>query len=104
MGNVSPWEHSTAPLYFVRQAYSVLRLGYVGLRCFSPKRNFLPAKAVGFGILRLFHGIFLRNFDLPSSARSITHIGAGLPENTITYIAVYVPIRWIEWSIMAAIL
>ena len=34
----------------------------------------------------------------------ITHIGSGLPRNTITYLAVYVTVRWIEWSIMAAFL
>jgi len=46
-----------------------------------------------FGILIYFLGSAL-----------ITRIGTGLPENAITYLAVYVPVRWIEWSIMSAIL
>ena len=55
-------------------------------------------------MLRLFMGFFFGISIYFLSSVLITHIGAGLPENTITYIAVYVPIRWIEWSIMAAIL
>jgi len=32
----------------------------------------------------------------------LTVLGSGLPQNVITYLLVYIPIRWIEWSIMAA--
>jgi hypothetical protein len=63
----------------------------------------LPARALGFGVLRLFMGFFFGILIYFLSSALITHISAGLPENTITYLAVYVPVRWIEWSIMAAL-
>ena len=28
----------------------------------------------------------------------------GLPENVIAYLSVYVPVRWIEWTIMAILI
>jgi hypothetical protein len=38
------------------------------------------------------------------SSLLISHIGNGLPQNILTYVLVYVPVRWIEWSIMAALI
>ena len=93
-----------SPLYFVVKLIAYCVWCYVGLRLFQSEAKVLPAKAIGFGILRLFMGFFFGILIYFLSSALITHIGAGLPENTITYIAVYVPIRWIEWSIMAAIL
>ena len=93
-----------SPLYFVVKLIAYCAWCYVGLRLFQPEAKLLPARAIGFGLLRLFMGFFFGILIYLLSSTLITHIGAGLPENTITYIAVYVPVRWIEWSIMAAIL
>jgi len=93
-----------SPLYFVVKLIAYCVWCYVGLRLFQSEAKLLPAKAVGFGILRLFMGFFFGILIYLLSSMLITHIGAGLPENAITYLAVYVPVRWIEWSIMAAIL
>jgi len=93
-----------SPLYFVVKLIAYCFWCYVGLRLFQPAAKLLPLRGIGFGILRLFMGFFFGILIYLLSSALITHIGAGLPENTITYIAVYVPIRWIEWSIMAALL
>jgi hypothetical protein len=93
-----------SPLYFVVKLIAYCVWCYVGLRMFQPQARLLPAKSIGFGVLRLFMGFFFGILIYFLSSALITHIGAGLPENTITYLAVYVPVRWIEWSIMAAIL
>ena len=93
-----------SPLYFVVKLIAYCIWCYVGLRLFQPAAKLLPLRGIGFGILRLFMGFFFGILIYLLSSALITHIGAGLPENTITYIAVYVPIRWIEWSIMAALL
>lgn len=93
-----------SPLYFVAKLVTYCIWCYVGLRLFQPATRLMPAKALGFGILRLFMGFFFGILIYFVSSALITHIGAGLPENTITYLAVYVPIRWIEWSIMSALL
>jgi hypothetical protein len=34
----------------------------------------------------------------------LSHVGYGLPQNILTYALVYLPVRWIEWSIMAALI
>src|SRR5215470_15574279 len=93
-----------SPLYFVVKLIAYCIWCYVGLRLFQPTTRLLPVKAIGFGVLRLFMGFFFGILIYFLSSALITHIGAGLPENTITYLAVYVPIRWIEWSIMSALL
>src|SRR5882762_5689626 len=91
------------PLYFVVKLIAYCAWCFVGLRLFQPNARLLPARALGFGVLRLFMGFFFGILVYFLSSALITHIGAGLPENTITYLAVYVPVRWIEWSIMAAL-
>jgi len=93
-----------SPLYFVVKLIAYCAWCYVGLRLFKPTATLLPAKAIGFGILRLFMGFFFGILIYFLSSALITHIGAGLPENTITYLSVYVPVRWIEWSIMSVLL
>lgn len=91
-------------LYFVVKLIAYCIWCYLGLRLFQPAARLLPAKALGYGIFRLFMGFFFGILIYFLSSALITHIGAGLPENTITYLAVYAPIRWVEWSIMSAIL
>jgi hypothetical protein len=34
----------------------------------------------------------------------MSQLGSGSGSNVLTYLAVYVPVRWFEWSILAAIL
>jgi hypothetical protein len=93
-----------SPLYFVVKLIAYCVWCYVGLRLFQPAAKLLPLRALGFGIFRLFMGFLFGILIYLLSSGLITHIGAGLPQNTITYLAVYVPVRWIEWSIMSALL
>jgi len=93
-----------SPLYFVIKLLAYCLWCFIGLRWFQPAAKLLLAKAFGFGVLRLLMGFFFGILIYFLSSALITHIGAGLPENTITYVAVYVPVRWIEWGIMSAIL
>jgi hypothetical protein len=93
-----------SPLYFVVKLIAYCIWCFVGLRLFQPAARLLLAKALGFGVFRLFMGFFFGILIYLLSSTLITHIGSELPRNTITYLAVYVPVRWIEWSIMAAFL
>jgi len=93
-----------SPLYFVIKLLAYCIWCFVGLRLFKPAARFLPLQAIGFGVLRLFMGFLFGILIYFLSSALITHLGAGLPENAITYVLVYVPVRWIEWSIMSAIL
>jgi len=93
-----------SPFYFVIKLFAYCVWCLIGLRWFQPGARLLVAKAVGFGALRLFMGLFFGILIYFLSSALITLIGTGLPQNAITYLAVYVPVRWIEWSIMSAIL
>lgn len=93
-----------SPLYFVVKLIAYCLWCYVGLCFFQSTAKGLPLRALAWGIFRLFMGFFFGILIYLVSSGLITHIGSGLPQNTITYLVVYVPVRWIEWSIMAAFL
>jgi hypothetical protein len=38
------------------------------------------------------------------STTLMTRLGYGFSQNVLTYLLVYVPMRWIEWTIMAMII
>jgi len=38
------------------------------------------------------------------STTLMTRLGYGFSQNLLTYLLVYVPVRWIEWTIMAMII
>jgi len=62
------------------------------------------ARALAFGFLRLFMGLFFGVLIWFLSSSLMSVLGYGLPQNALTYVLVYVPVRWVEWSIMAVIL
>ena len=93
-----------SPLYLVIKLLAYCIWCFVGLRLFQPNTKFLPAKALGFGVLRLFMGFFFGIAIYFLGSFSLTVLGSGLQQNVITYVLVYVPARWIEWSIMSAII
>jgi len=93
-----------SPLYLVVKLIAYCIWCYVGLRLFQSEAKLLPARALGFGVLRLFMGFFFGVVIYLFSGFALSILGSGLPQNIVAYLAVYVPIRWIEWSIMTAIL
>ncbi|HLK03509.1 MAG TPA: hypothetical protein VKT53_03640 [Candidatus Acidoferrum sp.] len=93
-----------SPFYLVIKLIAYCVWCFVGLRMFQPESRVLPAKALGFGVLRLFMGFFFGIVIYFFGSAMMQVIGTGLPQNALTYFFVYVPVRWIEWSIMAAIL
>jgi len=91
-------------LYIVVKLLAYCIWCYVGLRLFQPAARLLPAKALGFGVLRLFMGFFFGITIYFLCSVSLSILGLGQQQNIVTYLLVYVPVRWIEWSIMSAIL
>jgi hypothetical protein len=77
---------------------------YLGLRNFRPPMNDLYGRSLRYGFLRLLMGFFFGVAIWLISSLLISHIGDGFPQNILTYGLVYVPVRWIEWSIMAALI
>lgn len=93
-----------ALLYFGGKflAYSVWC--YFGLRAFRPQSALAPGRAIIYGAIRLSLGFFFGILIYLLSSALITSLAPGLPENFITYLAVYVPVRWIEWTIIAVLI
>jgi hypothetical protein len=77
---------------------------YLGLRLFRPQETKFLGGPLRFGIVRLFLGFFFGLVIFFLAAFWSHTFGTGLPQNVLTYLGAYVPVRWIEWTIMAALL
>jgi hypothetical protein len=66
--------------------------------------NGVYSRSAIYGFFRLLMGFFFGVAIWLISALLISHIGDGLPQNVLTYALVHVPVRWIEWSIMAVLI
>jgi hypothetical protein len=77
---------------------------YLGLRNFRPSMNGAYSCSLFYGFLRLLMGLFFAVAIWLIGTIVLSHIGYGLPQNILTYVLVYVPVRWIEWSVMAALI
>jgi hypothetical protein len=77
---------------------------YLGVRIFRPGGRFAILRALGLGSLRLLMGIFFGYLIFLLSASLISSLTPSLLLNVIAYLIVYVPVRWIEWTIMAVLI
>jgi len=93
-----------ALLYFGSKflAYSVWC--YFGLYKFRPQQKPALLGALAFGFLRLFLGFFFGVLIFLLSSSLMSALGSGLSQNIASYLIVYVPVRWIEWTIMAMVI
>jgi len=81
-------------------AYSLWCL--LGLRKVRRDSSAPLIRALAFGFIRLFMGLFFGVVIWLASSWLLSAVGYGLPQNILTYLLVYIPVRWIEWTIMAA--
>jgi hypothetical protein len=75
-----------------------------GQRALRSESSPSPLGSLALGFLRLCLGLFFGVLIYLLCATLLSHLGYGLAPNIFTYLAVYVPVRWIEWSIMTVIL
>jgi len=90
-----------AVLYLVGKLLAYSAWCFFGLRLFQPQLSGSLVRGVLYGAIRFSLGFFFGILIYLLSSVLITSLAPGLPENVITYLAVYVPVRWIEWSILA---
>jgi hypothetical protein len=93
-----------ALLYFGGKFLAYSAWCYFGLRAFRPQNSPTLGRALIYGVIRLSLGFFFGIVIYLLSSALITSLAPGLPENVITYLCVYVPVRWIEWTIMAILI
>ena len=75
-----------------------------GLRLFQPSRGSPVAMAIGLGALRSFMGLGF-GIGIWLIGSLVYSALSQLPAPSIlTYMLVYVPVRWLEWSIMLVII
>ncbi len=96
-------------LYFALKGAAYVAWCALGVRRFRPERARVAGLAFGLGFLRLALGLVFGIAIFVAGAL----VYAGLDElgtygtttvMVLTYLAVYVPVRWIEWAIIEAIL
>jgi len=88
-------------LYALGKIIAYCVLCYLGVRLFKPTAGHPVAICIALGLLRFGLGLL---FALPIyivSNQVYGQVSAAQAGEALTYIAVYVPVRWVEWSIMA---
>ena len=93
-----------ALLYFLTKFLAYIGWMYLGLRVLRSGTKASIARAFFLGLLRLFLGLIFGVVIYLLSSAMLSQLGYGGPaSNAVTYLSVYVPVRWLEWSIMAAL-
>jgi hypothetical protein len=87
-------------LYLVAKFLAYSAWCYLGLRWIRRDHNPLLLTGVAFGFLRLFMGFFFAVLIFLFSSSLMSALGSGLAQNVAAYLAIYVPVRWIEWTLM----
>jgi len=93
-----------ALLYFGGKFLAYSAWCYFGLRVFRPENSRVVGRSVLYGTIRLSVGLFFGILIYLLSSALITSLAPGLPQNVIAYLCVYLPVRWIEWTIMALLI
>jgi len=93
-----------AIVYVGIKLFAYIAWMYLGLRALRSGAQPSMWYAIFLGILRLFLGLIFALVIYFLSSAVLSRLGSGLAPNVVTYLAVYVPVRWLEWSMMAALL
>src|ERR1041384_6634283 len=93
-----------ALLYFAVKFIVYSAWCFVGLGKFRHDQKSRLARAVAYGAFRFFLGFFFGVLIWLISSALMSKLGYGVSQNVATYLLVYVPVRWIEWAIMAVMI
>ena len=93
-----------ALLYFAVKFIAYSAWCFVGLGKFRHDQKSRLARAVAYGAFRFFLGFFFGVLIWLISSALMSKLGYGVSQNVATYLLVYVPVRWIEWAIMAVMI
>jgi len=93
-----------AVLYIAVKFLAYICWVYYGLQLFRPDQYFSTALAMGYGFFRLLLGFFFGVVIFFLLERFPDAINTHHAQSVLAYLLIYIPIRWIEWTIMAAML
>ena len=77
---------------------------FVGLSLLSAISPVSVARALGFGLLRLLLGLMFGLFIYLVGSIVYSALIDAPATGLLTYLAVYVPVRWVEWSILGLLI
>jgi len=93
-----------AIFYFGGKLIAYCAWCYMYIRLFRQEGIHKFGRGIVYEAIRLLLGFFFGILIYFLSSAVITSLPPGAPENVITYLVVYVPVRWVEWSIMAMLI
>jgi hypothetical protein len=95
-------------LYFAAKGAAYCGWCGLGARLFRPAGTRVLGLALGLGVLRMVLGLLFGVAIFLGSALAVaglTEGGSGMTlAMVLAYLGVYVPVRWIEWAIIEALL
>jgi hypothetical protein len=90
-------------LYVILKYAAYVSWCYFGLKKFRPPSDDLVSVAFRFGFYRLLIGVFfggVLGLGLFAAAGGLLRGGG----NVFVYLCIYLPVRWVEWTIMSVII
>jgi hypothetical protein len=90
-------------LYVILKYAAYVGWCYFGLKKFRPSSEDLSSTAFRFGFYRLLIGVFfggVLGLGLFAVAGGLLRGGG----NVFVYLSIYLPVRWVEWTIMSVII
>jgi len=97
-------DHMGAILYIGIKYAAYTLWCLLGLRLFQPSRSSRVAIAMGFGVLRLLMGLCFGVGIWLIASLVYTALSHAPFSSVLTYLLAYIPIRWVEWSIMLVLI
>jgi len=90
--------------YFVLKYLAYAAWCFAGLKLLGDTSPSPRAKALGLGAFRVLLGIALGVVIWALSTKVYSSLsGDRASRQLLTYLAVYVPVRWLEWSLIASV-
>lgn len=91
--------------YFVLKFAAYAGWCWAGLRLLRGPENAPRGKALALGALRAMLGLMLGLFIWAASTKVAASVSGNRASREIAaYLAVYVPVRWFEWSLIASLI
>lgn len=90
----------TAPVYFGTKCLAYMARSFFGLRLLRPLLGDRIPRALALGFIRLLMGFGFGLAIWIISTAVYEHLQNFPARSVFTYVLVYVPVRWIEWSIL----
>jgi hypothetical protein len=88
-------------LYGACKVLAYCAVCHAGLRWVAARQGWLVLPTVGLGVLRVAMGLAFGVGIFFASAWVVSEAGSDFAGQALAYLLVYVPVRWVEWALIA---